>query len=181
MSTRIVNKGTGAGGSNTNKYGLSYENLTDLKEKYTVICKSPYKLIKFDNCDKIFVKADKHNFYKFMKNYMNNDIGKVHGCKNPDECYIDEANKIIIYIEKKFQQCNGSICEKIQTAPFKKKYLECKFPTFKIAYVFCLSNWFIKNCKTDIDLLINYYKIPIFWGDNETYKDDIVTYIINYK
>ena len=29
---------------------------------------------------------------------------KAHGCKNPDECYIDEERKIMFIIEKKFQQ-----------------------------------------------------------------------------
>ena len=33
----IENKGTGAGGSNTNKNGLPYEELTDLVNNYTII------------------------------------------------------------------------------------------------------------------------------------------------
>ena len=31
--TKIINKGTGAGGANTNKNGLPYEKLTDLQDK----------------------------------------------------------------------------------------------------------------------------------------------------
>ena len=45
---------------------------------------------------------------------------KAHGCKNPDECYIDKESKNMFIIEKKFQQCSGSVCEKIQTPHFKK-------------------------------------------------------------
>ena len=33
---------------------------------------------------------------------MNKDIAKAHGCKNPDECYIDEEFKNIFIIEKNF-------------------------------------------------------------------------------
>ena len=35
----FINKGTGAGGKNTNKNGLSYESLTNLDECYTIIKK----------------------------------------------------------------------------------------------------------------------------------------------
>lgn len=45
-------------------------------------------------------------------NIDKNDI--VHGCKQPDECLIDENNKILFILEKKFQNNNGSVCEKIQ-------------------------------------------------------------------
>ena len=51
---------------------------------------------------------------------MNNDITHAHGCKKPDECYIDEENKNIFIIEKKNQNGPGSVCEKIQTSDFKK-------------------------------------------------------------
>ena len=39
-------------------------------------------------------------------------ILKKLGCKEPDECYIDNANKTMFIIEKKFQQVSGSVCEK---------------------------------------------------------------------
>ena len=36
FSSNINNRGTGAGGSNTNKHGLPYEALTDLHTEYTI-------------------------------------------------------------------------------------------------------------------------------------------------
>ena len=50
----IINKGTGAGGANTNKNGLSYEELTDLSTNYVEVGivnngKNKYKSIKFIN------------------------------------------------------------------------------------------------------------------------------------
>ena len=36
-NSTLINRGTGAGGANTNKNGLPYEEMTDLRDKYTVI------------------------------------------------------------------------------------------------------------------------------------------------
>ena len=43
-----------------------------------------------------------------MHSHIDANITKAHGCKNPDECYIDLENKVIFIIEKKFQQVPGS-------------------------------------------------------------------------
>jgi hypothetical protein len=115
-----------------------------------------------------------------MEKHIDKNIEKAHGCKNPDECYIDEENKNIFIIEKKFQQCNGSVCEKIQTPDFKIWQYKRTFPEFNIVYIYCLSEWFKKNCKAELEYL-EYKSIPIFWGNSSTYKEDIIYFIINYK
>ena len=38
----LVNRGTGAGGSNTNKNGLPYEELTELKSQYQILSSEKY-------------------------------------------------------------------------------------------------------------------------------------------
>ena len=49
-NTNIKNKGIGAGGSNTNKNGLLYEELTDLNDCVTIIKKDVFSsTIKFNN------------------------------------------------------------------------------------------------------------------------------------
>jgi len=115
-----------------------------------------------------------------MKDKMNKDIAKAHGCKNPDECYIDEEFKNIFIIEKKFQQCPGSVCEKIQTSDFKLWQYSRTFPDYTIIYIYCLSDWFKKNCIVELEYL-NIKNVPYFWGGSETYKDDIINFILNYK
>lgn len=63
MSSKNINKGTGAGGKNTNKNGLLFEKLTDLKSEYKVISENKYhneiefkKNIKFiESSKKIFL------------------------------------------------------------------------------------------------------------------------------
>lgn len=138
----ITNKGTNAGGKNTNKHGLLFEKNTNLDDHYKIIKNNKYASeIKFINYNSTFIKSDKSNFYKYMKEkkYINENIEKAHGCKQPDECYINEDKKQIFIIEKKYQQCSGSVCEKIQSADFKLWQYKRTFPTFNVIYIYILS------------------------------------------
>ena len=140
----IINRGTKAGGKNTNINGLNFEKET--------------------SCQKIL---EEKSYKDYSKNLFKQFINKkkiysvIDGCKSPDECYINEDKKHIIIIEKKFQNKSGSVCEKIQTAPFKKLYFEKILPLYEITYAYILSKWFETNCKEVIEMLQKDYKIPI--------------------
>jgi len=173
------NKGTGAGGEMTNKNGLSYERLTDLGNKITTVKINPeYKIIKFDGNKKKFIKPK--CIYKYMDKHIDKTIEKAHGCKKPDECYINKNTKTIFIIEKKFQQRSGSVCEKIQTSDFKLWQFTRTFPKNNIIYIYCLSEWYKHNCKAEIEYL-DFKKVPYFWGNDKTYKDNIIQFITSYK
>ena len=177
----ICNKGYGAGGSNTNKNGIAYEKLTELDDKITIHSKNKYlSEISFNDNEKRYIKPKQSNLFKCMKQEINLNITKAHGCKKPDECYIDQQNKNLFIIEKKMQQSNGSVCEKIQTPDFKMWQYQRTFPSYNIIYIYCLSDWFKENCKAEIEYLI-YKKIPFFWGNSLNYKNEIINFIINYK
>lgn len=191
----IKNKGTGAGGSNTNKNGILYELITDLNDKLSIIKEFKTScIIKFngymnkdetynisnDIITKSFIRTKQGNLFRYMKDKTNKSVVKAHGCKNPDDCYIDEERRHIFIIEKKFQQCSGSVCEKIQTPDFKIWQYSRTFPDYTIIYIYCLSDWFRKNCIAELEYL-DLKNIPYFWGSNETYKDDIINFILNYK
>ena len=109
---------------------------------------------------------------------MDTTVKKAHGCKCPDECYIHEKSKTIIIIEKKFQQTNGSVCEKIQTSDFKIWQYKRTFPDYNINYVYCLSNWFKKNCVSELQYL-ELRNVPVFWGDDIDYKTKMVDFILS--
>lgn len=115
-----------------------------------------------------------------MKDERNPNIEKAHGCKQPDECYIDEEFKNIFILEKKIQQSSGSVCEKIQTPDFKMWQYSRTFPNYNIIYMYCLSEWFKINCISELQYL-DYKEVPHLWGDSETYKDNIIKFIISYK
>ena len=139
----IHNRGIGAGGSNTNKNGLSYEEKTDLSTEYKVKqivnCKKCV-VLQFNNNQKIYTRISKEHIFTCIDG-IDKCIYSAHGCKKPDECYIDNVCKIIFIIEKKFQQVSGSVCEKIQTAHFKFYHYGKTFSNYKIVYIYCLSDW----------------------------------------
>lgn len=180
----IINNGTGAGGANTNKNGLSYEEYTDLKSKYkscNFIKKDSIYEVVFEGYERKFIKANKSTLHKYMKKMgqFNLSVTPVAGCKAPDEAYIDNERNIVFIIEKKFQQTSGSVDEKIQTGYFKKMHYEELFLNFKIYYIYCLSDWFKKE---EYKSTRNYLKkngIPIFWGSSETFKEDMIEFIHN--
>ena len=172
--TKIKNRGTGAGGANTNKNGLEFERKIDLKKNYKIIStKNNINKIKFNGTNRMFIETPKKKLQNYMKknNKMNTQIDIAHGCKQPDEAYIDEEKKLLIIIEKKFQQGSGSVCEKLQTAVFKREHYRELFPEYKIEYIYCLSNWFIKNCKAEIEFL-NKNNFKIFFGKSKENIDE---------
>ena len=105
---KLISKGHGAGGFRTNINGLCYETLTDLITEYLVVQEDiNYKKIIFRNYNdsRDWFTSNQSKLFKFMKDYgMNSDIPKAHGCKNPDECFINQTDKRMFIIEKKFQQ-----------------------------------------------------------------------------
>lgn len=178
----LTNQGTGAGGANTNASGLPFESSTDLSTEFDdekTIYHQYHKQINFKNTTRNLVSTNQSVFFKYMKDKMNNDITHAHGCKKPDECYIDEENKNIFIIEKKNQNVSGSVCEKIQTSDFKKWQYGRLFPQYNIIYIYCLSDWFKTSCVAEIEYL-NANNVPVFWGNSENYKQDIINFIVNY-
>lgn len=183
IMSKITNLGKGAGGKNTNINGLSYEEFTNLNKYYDVMKEEKFcKIIKFKDYDNIYISTNKSNLFKYMllHNKLNTKINNAHGCKNPDECYIDNILSNIFIIEKKFQQIDGSVCEKIQTIDFKLWQYQRLFPSFNIIYIYCLSEWFKKNCKAELEYL-KIKKIPIFYGNDIKYKMKIIKFITSYK
>jgi hypothetical protein len=183
----ISNRGTGAGGKNTNKNGLTFEKKVSVISEIDIHSsnkKGRYFEFGFKN-DKDenykYIAASQNGFFKYMdgKGEINNDIKPAHGCKKPDECIIDEDNKKIYIVEKKFQQVSGSVCEKIQTAPFKKEHYQKRIPNYKIHYIYCLSKWFEKNCETELEYLKE-NGIPVFI-DNKKIGEDIKNFIIKNR
>lgn len=179
---KIKNRGTGAGGRKTNKNGLSYEKITDLDSEYIEIENGKYSVEIIFKLNKkiLFVMMKGKNFQKYMKKYAAENIHSAHGCKKPDECFINESDKNIFIIEKKFQQVGGSVCEKIQTPEFKLWQYNRQYPKYNFIYIYCLSEWFGDNCQAELEYL-KYKKIPFFFGNDKNYKNEIISFIINYK
>ena len=177
-----INRGHGAGGAGTNANGLPYETVTDLRShwKEEVNSVGPYTYVTFieDLNNVIYIYSSKSKFPKMMQanGHLDATVSMGHGGKWPDECYLDLKNSTVFIIEKKFQLKSGSVCEKIQTAPFKLHNYKRLFPKLKVVYMYCLSDWFKTNCVAELEYLA-LHDIPVFWGRDFDYKEKVIRFI----
>jgi len=154
------------GGANTNLNGLTFEKRTDFK---TSLSKHPKIIIKERiGFSEIYYKnklqgfyTDKHNFYSYFLKKEQVEWEIIISKKYlPDAVFINQLNKTVYIIEKKFQAGSGSVDEKLQTCDFKKKiYIKL-----------------IEKCKTNYST--EYYYLLNDWYKREEYKD-VKSYIIS--
>lgn len=101
----------------------------------------------------LFKFAEKHQFRKWIKNNFNVDVLDV-WTKNilPDEAIYNPQLKTMFIIEKKYQSCQGSVDEKLQTCAFKKRQFDKigKIIGIKFEYIYCLNNWFEDKKYNDV-------------------------------
>lgn len=202
VSKRSPNRGTGAGGANTNVTGLRFEALTDLSTHYSAPAPNDLVAAPGDDyavggkCGRLvafnrdresrpggatgFIAAPKASMFKTLDSFMSRDVAHVHGCKQPDECYIRYSDRVIFIIEKKNQTGPGSACEKLLTGFMKRHHYGRLFPSHHVVYVYCLSNWFRENCVGELALL-DEFNIPYYFGEKATYKEEVVDFMIKYR
>ena len=185
----IVNKGTGAGGSNTNYYGKKFEEKTNnqqrllelgyIKNSFTKKPKKDhdYYLSKtFEDKTIVFVQQ------KGLKNYMKN-IYNIELFREPDEAYIIEytsGRKVIKILEKKEQNVEGSVETKLWAAPsLKREYELVLGEEFELFYGFCLSKFLKKKLiskekkYTILNTILKESDITVLFGDDENYFETL--------
>jgi len=190
-----INKGTGAGGANTNYYGKRFEDKTD----------NQTRLLNEGFVKNIFTKNKKikksYDYY-LTKSFHDKNVTFVlqHGLKSyfkykynialfrcPDEAYIIEYNtgKIVIKIlEKKEQNVEGSVETKLWSGPSLKREYELVLGNrFEISYGFCVSDFLKKKITSNdikyitLNTIFNESNITVLFGDNEDYFETLDRWI----
>jgi len=179
------NKGTGAGGANTNYYGKKFEEKTNneqrlLEQGYTKknLTKKPkksydYYLSKtFEDRTVTFVLQN--GLKKYMMEQYDIDMFRC-----PDEAYIIEyssGRKVIKILEKKEQRVNGSVETKLWSGPaLKEEYELVLGDMFEVHYGFCVSSFLqtkiISSEKkyTTLRTILERHNIACLFGDDDNY------------
>lgn len=190
---KITNKGTGAGGSNTNLFGKMFENKTNNEQRlenfgfvkmyFNEKNKEKYYLHnKYDDKEVVFVLQN--NFKVYMKNKYNIDL-----YRNPDEAYIVEfinGNKMVIIIEKKEQNVEGSVETKLWSGPSLKREYELDLgKDFEVHYCFCLNDFFKnkfssnKKKYNNLEIILKENNIQILYGDDIDYFKQLNLWLYN--
>ena len=190
------NKGTGAGGANTNYYGKKFEEKTNnhqrlLEMGYTQnsFIKNPkkesdYYLSKTFE-DKTIVFVSQNGLKMYMKTKHNNiDIFRC-----PDEAYIIEYNtgkKVIKILEKKEQNVEGSVDTKLLSGPiFREEYEEVLDGKFEVVYAYCVSAFLQKKIMSDtkkfviFNKLMKKHNVSILFGDDDNYFETLDAWLNN--
>lgn len=185
----VINKGTGAGGANTNYYGKKFEEKTNnqqrllemgyTKNSYAKNTKKSYNYYLSKTFeDKIVIFVLQNGLKTYMKNKHNIDLFRC-----PDEAYIIEytnGKKIIKILEKKEQNVEGSVETKLWSGPsLKREYELVLGPEFEVFYVFCVSeflkNKLVSNEKkyTILNTILNEHNIVVLFGEDENYFETL--------
>ena len=155
MEFKNINKGTGAGGANTNNYGKKFEEKTNnqqrlfdigyTKNSFTKNNKKAYNYYLSKTFeDKTIIFVLQNGLKTYMKNKYNIELFRC-----PDEAYIIEYNngrKIIKILEKKEQNVEGSVETKLWSGPSLKREYELVLGSdFEVFYGFCVSDFLKKK------------------------------------
>jgi hypothetical protein len=174
-----INKGTGAGGSNTNLYGKKFEDKTNNKPRLLedgYIDKGYYLIKVFE--DKTIVFVSQHGLKKYMKNKYNIQLFRC-----PDEAYITEykiGKTVLKILEKKEQHVEGSVETKLLAGPsFKREYELILGENFEVHYAFCLNNFLKIKMTSDnqkyiiLNQILRESNINVLFGDDENYFETL--------
>lgn len=188
-----INKGTGAGGSNTTFHGKKFEDKTDSQERLLKMGyvrnsfikkpKKPYQyyLSKVDE-DKTTVFVLQGGLKIYMKNKYNINIFRC-----PDEAYIIEYNNgqiVVKILEKKCQNVEGSVETKLWAGPSLKREYELVLGSkFKVCYGFCVNTFLkkklISNEKKYVILVMILLEndIKLLFGDDCEYFESLIEWV----
>ena len=138
---------THGGGARTNQNGLLFEQNTSLD---AVLYNAGYTVIDhvvYGGLTPIGMSVPKSKLYsQFLTprgiNYCDYNSKRW----EPDEAFINFKNNTAYIIEKKFQNCDGSVDEKLPGCHFKKLEYEKLFApiNFRVEYLYVFNNWFLQ-------------------------------------
>ncbi|MEF2879984.1 MAG: PD-(D/E)XK nuclease superfamily protein [Blautia sp.] len=139
------NPNTHGGGARTNLNGLFFEQITSLEDTlinagYTVINHEVYR-----DTEKIGMCVPQYRLYTHFLT-PNGICYKNYNSKKwlPDEAFINFKNNTVYIIEKKFQNCAGSVDEKLPGCHFKKLEYQKLFQPlhFNVEFLYLFNDWF---------------------------------------
>jgi len=152
----LSNKGTGAGGANTNITGKKFEDKTDNLSVLLVAgyVKKDYYLYKsFD--DKTITYVSQRGLKKYMNAMYNIDI-----FRNPDEAYIIEYK-------------NGK--KVIKILELKREYEIILGNNFEVKYSYTVNDFLKQSILSNkkkyevLNIILQENNICVFFGDDEDY------------
>ncbi len=188
----LVNRGTGAGGANTNLNGKSFEKKTDNQERLLAngFVKKPiprargkysYYLEKSESPTKSCVYLTQGGLKAYFAHFFKKEMFRC-----PDEAYLfrDGSSYTLKVLEKKNQNVDGSVDTKLLAGPgFIEEYQLCLGESFRIKYAFCISNFLKQDYVSELPKytilrkINEKYNICVLFGDDDNYYSTLDSWI----
>jgi len=184
----VVNRGTGAGGANTNLHGKTFEEKTNNQQRLlemgyekgsfqnTNTQGYDYLSKQFENKQITFVLQN--GLKKYMRYKYNIELFRC-----PDEAYIIEyytGETVIKILEKKEQHVSGSVETKLWAGPGLKREYEIMLDGIcKVYYGFCVSEYLQKKMCSDekkytiLTTILKEHDIVTLFGDDDNYFEKV--------
>jgi hypothetical protein len=184
-----VNRGTGAGGANTNATGLPFEEKTANQCR---LQERGYIMVSMQGGGKFCYYMEKDGVVYMMKGglktYMKEKFG-VEMFREPDEAYFikgPHGNRLKI-LEKKNQNTEGSVDTKLLAGPgFIEEYKWClkDVGDIHVEYAFCVSSYLKEKMMSEkpkwqaLRDINKKYGITVLFGDDEDYFDRLDEWLL---
>ena len=188
----IQNKGTGAGGANTNLNGKTFEKKTENESRLLSngFARKPipgkkgihdFYLEKVESADKRIVYLTQGGLKSYFKHFLNKEM-----CRSPDEAYLfcNGDSYTLKILEKKNQNTEGSVDTKLLAGRgFIDEYEYLLGENYTVQYGFCISDFLKKSYVADIpkSRALRYinqkYGIAVLFGDDANYYETLDAWI----
>ena len=192
MTLNIQNRGTGAGGANTNINGKTFENKTDNQSRLLSTgfirktipgynTKYGFYLVKEISPTQTITYLTQGGLKAYFTHFFNKEM-----CRSPDEAYLFKNGDTytLKILEKKNQNIAGSVDTKLLAGRgFIDEYEFLLGEKFTVHYAFCISaflkNGYIADCvKSKALRYINEkYGIKVLFGDDTNYYETLDAWI----
>ena len=190
--SNIQNKGTGAGGANTNVNGKSFENKTENESRLLlqgflrkaipgVKAKSGYYLQKEISPSESITYLTQGGLKVYFAHFFKKEM-----CRYPDEAYLFKYGDMytLKILEKKNQNSAGSVDTKLLAGKgFIDEYEFLLGENFTVRYAFCISAFLKKDYIADspksraLRYINQKYSIAVLFGDDADYYETLDKWI----
>jgi hypothetical protein len=189
---QVQNKGTGAGGANTNVNGKTFEHKTENESRLLSTgfvrktipgCNTKYGfyLIKEISPTESITYLTQGGLKAYFAHFFNKEM-----CRSPDEAYLfkNGDSYTLKILEKKNHNTPGSVDTKLLAGKgFIDEYEFILGEKFNVRYAFCISAFlkkdYIADCVKSKALrhINEKYGIVVLFGDDDNYYETLDTWI----
>ena len=190
--TDIINRGTGAGGANTNINGKSFEEKTSNEQRLLSAGfikkkipgykgKNAYYLVKEMSPTESITYLTQGGLKAYFEHFFKKEM-----CRQPDEAYLFRTGTTytLKVLEKKNQNTTGSVDTKLLAGPgFIEEYQILLGDAFTVHYAFCISAFLKKDYVSDtvkykaLRTINERHGIKVLYGDDANYYETLDAWI----